>query len=48
MMARGLVLVAFVMFGISFVFQSVPAAVGGAVLALLAFVAAHSDTGGIK
>jgi hypothetical protein len=38
MLARGLVMVAFVMFFASLVFQSVPAAVGGAALAFLAFV----------
>ena len=37
-LARGLVMVAFVLFFVSFVFQSVPAAVGGAVLACLAFL----------
>ena len=38
MLSRGLVLVAFVLFFVSFVFQSVPAAVGGVVLAFLAFL----------
>ena len=38
MLARGLVAVAFVMFFVSMVFQSVPAAIGGVALAFLAFV----------
>jgi hypothetical protein len=38
MLARGLVAVAFVMFFVSLVFQSVPAAVGGVAVAFLAFV----------
>jgi len=38
MLARGLVAVAFVMFFVSLVFQSVPAAVGGMAIAFLAFV----------
>ena len=38
MLARGLVAVAFVMFFVSLVFQNVPAAVGGVVIAFLAFV----------
>jgi hypothetical protein len=37
-LARTLVVLAFVLFFVSFVFQSVPAAVGGAVLAFLAFL----------
>jgi hypothetical protein len=38
MLARGLIAVAFVMFFVSLVFQSVPAAVGGVAIAFLAFV----------
>ena len=45
MLARTLVLVAFVMFFVSLVVQSVSAAVGGAVIAFLAFVAAHYRPG---
>jgi len=43
MLARGLVAVAFVVFFVSLIFQSVPAAVGGVGIAFLAFVAAHFD-----
>ena len=38
MLARGLVVVVFVMFFVSLVFQSVPAAVGGVAVAFLAFL----------
>ena len=38
MLARGLVAVAFVMFFVSMVIQSVPAAVGGVAIAFLAFI----------
>jgi hypothetical protein len=38
MLPRALVMTAYVLFFVSFVFQSVPAAVGGAVLAFLAFL----------
>ena len=37
-LARGLVVVAFVLFFVSLVIQSAPAAVGGVVLAFLAFL----------
>ena len=38
MLSRGLVAVAFVMFFVGLVFQSVPAAVGGVAVAFLAFL----------
>ena len=37
-LARGLIVVAFVMFFLSLVFQNVPAAVGGVAVAFLAFL----------
>ena len=43
--ARGLTAVAFVMFFLSLVTQSVPAAVGGVALAFLAFISAHTSKG---
>ena len=47
-LARGLITVAFVMFFLSLVFQSVPAAVGGVAVAFLAFVSAHTGKGDEK
>jgi hypothetical protein len=47
-MARALTVVAFAMFFVSLVFQSVPAAVGGVAVAFLAFVAAHYDPRGTR
>jgi hypothetical protein len=38
MLSRGLIAVAFVLFFVSLVIQSVPAAVGGVALAFLAFL----------
>ena len=37
-LAKGLIVVAFVMFFVSMVFQSVPAAIGGVAIAFLSFV----------
>ena len=43
--ARSLTAVAFLMFFVSLVTQSVPASVGGVALAFLAFISAHTSKG---
>ena len=45
MLSRGLVVVAFAMFFVSLVIQSVPAAIGGVAIAFLAFISAYAEKG---
>ena len=45
MLSRGLVVAAFVMFFVSLVIQSVPAAIGGMALAFLSIISAHAAKG---